>query len=388
MIDFELSEKQAELRERVSDFIRQKIIPIEEEVGQSQVDDALRVRLNGLAKEAGLFAPHVPEQFGGMGLNHIDMSLVFEEAGYSLLGPIALHCAAPDEGNMNMLSKVANDAQKERFLVPLARGDIRSCFAMTEPHPGAGSDPSLLATTARKDGSDYIINGTKWLITGAEGTGFYIIMARPEDDEKGRQATMFLADASAQGIRVERQIPTTDRTFTGGHGVVTFENLRVPETDILGAFGKGFQYAQVRLAPARLTHCMRWLGAAKRTHDIAIQYAKERTAFSKKLIDHEGVGFLLADNEIDLHQCRLAIWHTAWILDQGAEAGQASSMTKVFCSERLDRIADRSQQVLGGLGVTHDTAVAQIATEIRAFRIYDGASEVHRWSLAKAIARR
>lgn len=388
MIDFELSAEQTDLKESVSRFIRETILPIEAEVGQSQVDDTLRVRLNGLAREAALFAPHVPEAFGGMGLSHIDMSLAFEEAGYSLLGPIALHCAAPDEGNMNMLAKVANEAQGEKFLRPLARGDVRSCFAMTEPQPGAGSDPSLMVTTARKDGNDYIINGTKWLITGAEGTGFFIIMARPENDEKGRQATMFLADASSPGIHIERQIPTTDRTFTGGHGVVAFKNLRVPETDILGEFGKGFQYAQVRLAPARLTHCMRWLGAAKRTHDIAVQYAKERTAFSKKLIDHEGVGFLLADNEIDLHQCRLAIWHTAWLLDQGAEAGQASSMTKVFCSERLDRVADRSQQVLGGLGVTHDTVVAQIATEIRAFRIYDGPSEVHRWSLAKAIARR
>ena len=388
MIDFSLTSQQADMKAQIEAFIADKVVPIETAFGPNQVDDALRRELNELAKQAGVFAPHVPREYGGMGLNHIDISIAFEAAGYSLLGPIAMHCAAPDEGNMNMLAQVASDPQKERFLRPLANGDMRSSFAMTEPHPGAGSDPSLMATTAVQDGNDYVINGQKWLITGADGAGFFIIMAASPNPDGGRNlATMFFADADTPGIEVERHVPTTDRTFTGGHGVVNFKDVRVPASDILGEFGKGFQYAQVRLAPARLTHCMRWLGAAKRTHDIALAYAKQRTAFSKPLIDHEGVGFMLADNEIDIHQCRMAIWHSAWLLDNGDEGGRTSSMTKVFCSERLDRIADRSQQIMGGLGVTHDTVVAQIATEVRAFRIYDGPSEVHRWSLAKKLAR-
>lgn len=322
-----------------------------------------------------------------MGLNHIDCSIVFMAAGYSLFGPVAMNCAAPDEGNMNLMYRVGSDEQKARWLAPLAAGETRSCFCMTEPPPGAGSDPSLMQTTYRRDGDDFVISGRKWLITGANGAGFAIIMARPQDPEQGGAATMFLTDMDATGITIERDVATVDRTFTGGHGEVVFDGLRVPSSAILGAEGEGFRYAQVRLAPARLTHCMRWWGAAKRCHDIATEYAKTRQAFGGNLIEHEGVGFLLADNEIDLHTSKLTIWHTAWLLDQGEKGGRESSLAKVACSEALDRITDRSQQILGGLGVTHDSVVAQIATEMRGFRIYDGPSEVHRWSLAKRLAR-
>lgn len=252
---------------------------------------------------------------------------------------------------------------------------------MTEPDPGAGSDPSMLATTATPDGDDYVIHGRKWFITGAEGAAFAIIMARLPD---GR-ATMFLADMDRPGISIERAMGSLDTCFPGGHGVVRFDGLRVPAADILGALGEGFKYAQVRLAPARLTHCMRWLGAVRRAHDVAVDYARRRQAFGKALAQHEGVGFMLADNELDLHVTRLAVWHSAWVLDQGGLGLHSSSQTKVIASEAIWRVADRCVQVLGGQGVTHETIVARIFADVRAFRIYDGPSEVHRWSLAKRI---
>lgn len=393
MIDFALSAHQQELRARTEAFVRDTIIPLEQPGEPARIDDDFRRELNRLAADAGLLAPHVPTEWGGMGLDHVTMSEVFIAAGYSLLGPLALNCFAPDEGNMNLLAKVATPDQKERWLQPLATGEIRSCFSMTEPSPGAGSDPRSMQTTVEQDGDEFVVNGTKWLITGANGAGFTIVMARnigadQDDDGAGRQATMLLADMDTPGISVERQVATVDRTYPGGHPVVRFDNVRIPSEHVLGEVGRGFQYAQVRLAPARLTHCMRWHGAAQRAHDIATDYANQRQAFGKPLIDHEGVGFQLADNAIDLHQSRLAIWHTAWLLDQGKDAGQASSMAKVFCSEAQQRVVDRSQQILGGMGFTHETPVAQIASEIRGFRIYDGPSEVHRWSIARRLKHR
>lgn len=393
MIDFELTTQQQELKARTEAFIRDKIIPLEHQGEPQRIEDGFRREMNALAAEAGLLAPHVPTKWGGLGLDHVTMSEVFIAAGYSLLGPLALNCFAPDEGNMNLLSKVATPEQNERWLRPLVAGEIRSCFAMTEPMPGAGSDPRSMKTTVERDGDEFVVNGTKWLITGAHGAGFVIIMARniagdAGDNESGHQATMLMTDMDTPGISVEREVATLDRTFVGGHPVLRFENVRIPVENVLGEVGKGFQYAQVRLAPARLTHCMRWHGAAQRAHDIATAYANQREAFGKPLLDHEGVGFMLADNEMDLHQSRLAIWHTAWVLDQGDDARKESSMAKVLCSEAQDRVVDRSQQILGGLGFTHDTVVAQIATEIRGFRIYDGPSEVHRWSIARQLRQR
>jgi acyl-CoA dehydrogenase len=384
MIDFSLSPEQEALRARVAAFIREQVIPLERDSRQGPHGpaDDFRRELNALARAAEVLAPHVGKEWGGLGLDHVSCAIVFEAAGYSPIGPIAMNCSAPDEGNMHMLELIATPAQKERFLRPLAAGETRSCFAMTEPAPGAGADPNLLLTEARLDGDAYLINGCKWLITGARGAAFAIIMARTEEG-----ATMFLSDMSASGIRIDRILDTIDQGFAGGHAVLQFENLRVPAENVLGALGEGFKYAQVRLAPARLTHCMRWLGAAGRAHDIARHYAAKRRAFGKTLGEHEGVGFMLADNEMDMHQCRLAIWHCAWLLDQGRSAGSASSMAKVICSEALFRVADRCVQILGGLGVTHDTVVERIFREIRAFRIYDGPSETHRWALARRALR-
>ncbi len=385
MIDFSLPPTLAELQDRTRAFVRDHCLPAEQDPRQDRhgPHDELRRELNAKASAAGLLAPQVSPGFGGLGLTHTARAVIFEEAGYSLLGPLAMNLAAPDEGNMHLLEAVATPAQKERYLRPLAQGKTRSCFAMTEPPPGAGSDPAALATTAVRDGEDYLLNGEKWFTTGAYGAAFAIVMARGEDGA----ATMFLADLPSSGIHLVRQMNSLDQGFPGGHAVLRIEGLRLPAAAILGELGQGFRYAQIRLAPARLTHCMRWLGAARRAHDVATSYARTRQAFGRPLAEHEGVGFMLADNAMDLRTSRLLIWHTAWLLDQGERAGADSSIAKVVCSEAIYRIADRCVQVLGGAGVTDETVVERIFREVRGFRIYDGPSEVHRWSLAQKIAR-
>ena len=382
-MDFSLSVDLVDLRDRTRSFIAEEVIPLEGESGQTRhgPTEELRTELVGRARKAGLLTPHASREMGGLGLSHIAKALVFEEAGYSPLGPIALNIHAPDEGNIHLMEEVATEAQRERWLRPQVEGHTRSCFAMTEPPPGAGADPSMLQTSAVRDGDDYLINGSKWFITGAEGSAYAIIMARMEDGS----ATMFLTDTDKPGFVIERAMDAMDSCFTGGHSVLAFENLRVPASDVLGEVGKGFRYAQVRLGPARLTHCMRWLGQARRAHDIATDYARRRQAFGQPLGAHEGVGFMLADNDIDLHTSRLHIWHTAWLLDKGERVNFESSRAKVVCSEAEWRVVDRCVQILGGQGVTGETVVARIFSDMRAFRIYDGPSEVHRWSMAKKI---
>jgi acyl-CoA dehydrogenase len=391
VIDFSLTPELEALRARTAAFVHDVVIPTEADPRQGPhgPTDELRADLVAEAREAGLLSPHVGKAYGGLGLDHVGKAIVFEEAGYSMLGPVALNIAAPDEGNMHLLEVVADSEQKERFLRPLAEGRTRSMFAMTEPDGGAGSDPSMLVTTAREqaDGS-FLVKGRKWLITGAEGAAFAIVMARTFD-RNGTDvgATMFLSDADAPGIDIVEVLDTMDTNMVGGHSVVDFADLRVEPNMVLGAVGAGFRYAQVRLAPARLTHCMRWLGAARRCHDIATAYAKERHAFGKPIGSHEGVGFQLADNLTDMQTARLLIWHCAWVLDQGGQAREESSMAKLYCSEVLGRVVDRCVQVLGGSGITSRTVVARIYRDIRAFRIYDGPSEVHRWSLARGALR-
>jgi acyl-CoA dehydrogenase len=375
-----------ELAEKVKTFVVDKIIPYEKDKRWTAhgPTDELRIEMNALARQAGVFAPHVPTEFGGRALSQIGQALVFEAAGYSILGPTAIHCASPDEGNIHLLDVVARPDQRERFLKRMATGQIRSIFCMTEPG-GAGSDPSLLQSTARLDGNEWVINGRKWLITGAQGAGCAIIMAKNEGGPMHGHATLFLTDLPDPAIKIERTLDTMDSSFTGGHGVIEIKDLRLPADAVLGEIGKGFRYAQVRLAPARLSHCMRWLGSAIRANDIATAYARERVAFGKKLGEHEGVSFMLADNAMDIHMARLAIWHTAWVLDKGERGSNESSMSKVVCSEAIARVADRCLQILGGLGITRDTVVERIFRDTRAFRIYDGPSEVHRWALGARI---
>ena len=385
-INFAPPTELVELAARTKAFVIDKVIPYEKDPRWTShgPTDELRLELNALAKAAGVFAPHVPKEFGGRALNQVGRALVFEAAGYSMLGPMAIHCASPDEGNIHLLDVVARPDQRDHFLKPLAEGTVRSCFCMTEPG-GAGSDPGMLMSTARQDGNEWVINGTKWLITGADNAGWAIIMAKLEGGPMNGHATLFLADLPNPAIKIERTLDTIDSSFTGGHAVISFTDLRLPADAVLGEIGKGFRYAQVRLAPARLSHCMRWLGSANRAQDIATDYARKREAFGKKLGEHEGVSFMLADNLMDIHLARLSIWHTAWMLDRGERASNESSMSKVICSEAIARVADRSMQILGGLGMTRDTVVERIFRDTRAFRIYDGPSEVHRWALGARI---
>lgn len=382
-MNLELSMEIRRLRDRTRRFVAEEVIPFEDDpraVGRHGPSEDLRRELIERARSAGLLTPHASVEMGGQGLSHLGKAVVFEEAGYSRLGPTAMNIHAPDEGNIHLMEAVASDAQKERWLRPQVSGQIRSCFAMTEPD-GAGSDPGMLSTLATPDGDGFLINGRKWFITGADGADYVIVMARMEDGS----ATMFVTDMDHPGIRLERNMETMDSCFTGGHGVLVFENLHVGRDNVLGKLGKGFRYAQVRLAPARLTHCMRWLGQARRAQDIAADYARKRCAFGKSLAEHQGVGFMLANNEIDLHTARLHIWHTAALLDRGERANFESSRAKVACSEAEWRVVDRCVQILGGQGVTGETAVMRIFTDMRAFRIYDGPNEVHLWSLARKI---
>ena len=391
MIDFSLPSELVELRDRVRIFIEEKIVPLESDARQTPhgPTEEMRLEMVAMARKAGLLSPHGPKEYGGLGLDHRGMAVVFEAAGWSTLGPLALNIQAPDEGNTNLLNQVATPAQKKKYLEPLVRGEIRTVFSMTEPDGGAGADPSLMKTTARQVGEDWVIDGIKWLITGAPGADINIVMARSVV-AAGRDvgATMFLVDMDAPGFRIVRMLDTIDSNSPGGHCVVEFKGVKVGPERILGEVGAGFRYAQVRLGPARLTHCMRWLGSAARAHSVAVDYAKRRQSFGQRIGDHQGVGFMLADNEIEMNLCRLSIWHCAWLLDQHDRARDETSMAKVFCSEALGRVVDRSLQILGGLGITRDTVVERIYRDIRPFRIYDGPSEVHRHALARRIMNR
>jgi len=369
---------------RVEAFVREVVVPYEKDprcLPHGPADE-LVFELKDLARKAGVLTPHILPD--GRHLNQRETAIVLRASGVSPLGPLAVNTMAPDEGNMYLLGKVASPEQKERFLKPLVEGRARSAFFMTEPASdnGAGSDPSMMLTTARLDGNHWLINGRKAFITGAQGAKVGIVMAKSDDG-----ACMFLVELPDPAIRIERVLDTIDSSMPGGHAVVAIDNLRVPADQMLGASGEGFKYAQIRLSPARLSHCMRWHGACVRANEIATDYAVKRHAFGKALIDHEGVGFQLADNLIDLKQSELMIDWCAGVLDTGSLGTAESSMAKVAVSEALFRVADRCVQVMGGTGVTGDTIVEQVFREIRSFRIYDGPTEVHKWSLAKKIKR-
>lgn len=389
MIDFAIPAELAAERDRVRQFVIDKIVPYERDprLTAHGPTDELRQELVELARAEKLLTIQAPVELGGRGLSHIEQAVLYEAAGWSTLGPVAMNCAAPDEGNMFLLSKVANAEQVERYLQPVIDGHQRSVFAMTEPG-GAGSDPNQLATEATFDGENFTINGLKWLITGADGAKTWIIMARlAENPHLPEGPTLFMCDGDNPGIVIERVMNTMDRNYVGGHAVVRFDNLVLPKDAVLGETGQALRYAQLRLAPARLTHCMRWLGAAERTQSIAIDYAKTRTAFGKPIGEHQGVSFMLADNEIALHQCRLTIWHACWLMDQGEKARHESSIAKSFVSEELFKVTDRCVQVLGGIGISDETVVEMIFRDMRAFRLYDGPTEVHKYAIGRKILR-
>ncbi|MDX3670741.1 acyl-CoA dehydrogenase family protein [Streptomyces europaeiscabiei] len=391
-IQFDVDPTVAQLAASTSAFVHDVVIPAERACGGSvhEAPEDLRQTLQKGAREAGVFAPHVPTRWGGHGLDLRGQAVVFEAAGYSLLGPLALNCAAPDEGNMHLLEKVATEDQKERCLRPLAAGEVRSCFAMTEPAPGAGADPRSLRTTATRIPGGWRIDGRKWFISGARGAGFAIVMARTSGnpgDPGG--ATMFLVDAGAPGMTIVRDIETLDEALFAGHSEIVFDGCVVGEDQVLGEVGQGFAGAQVRLGPARMTHCMRWLGAARRAQDVALERAGSRMAFGSVLGDLGMVQQMLADSEIDIEASRALILRTAWELDTGsAAAAQLTSVSKTFVAEAVNRVVDRAVQICGALGISAaDAPLARLLREVRPFRIYDGPSETHRFAIARRALR-
>lgn len=385
MVASQLTQRALEIGANVERFVRDVVIPYEKDPRRDHHGaplDELVYEMREKARAAGVLTPHILAD--GSHLTQLETAYVLQKSGLSPLGPLAVNTMAPDEGNMYLIGHVGTPEIKERFLKPLVEGRARSAFFMTEPaaENGAGSDPSMMKTTCKLDGNHWVINGRKAFITGAEGASVGIVMAKADEG-----ACMFLVDLPDPAIRIEHVPNTIDSSMPGGHATVIIDNLRVPADQMLGVAGEGFKYAQIRLSPARLSHCMRWHGCCERAHEIASDYANRREAFGKPLIDHEGVGFMLAENLIDLKQAQLMIDWCASVLDTGSLGTVESSMTKVAVSEALMRIADRCVQVMGGTGVTDATIVEQIFREVRAFRIYDGPTEVHKWSLAKKIRR-
>jgi acyl-CoA dehydrogenase len=379
----------AELAKRTAAFVRDVVVPVEERQAGVVRDEATRAELQRAARDAAVFAPHVGVEYGGHGLDMRGRAAVFEEAGYSLLGPLALNIAAPDEGNMHLLEAVATAEQKQRYLQPLAAGEVRSCFAMTEPAPGAGSDPAALTTRAERLPGGWRIEGRKWFITGADGAAFAICMARTSGAPGDRGgATMFLVDADNAGMKLVRHIDTLDETLYGGHLEVAFDGCVVPDDAVLGAVDEGYRYAPVRLGPARMTHCMRWLGIARRAQDIAVGRARERKLFGSRLADLGMVQAMIADNEIDIAASRGLILQACWELDRGDPAAQATAIAKTFTAEAVWRVVDRAVQICGSLGISGDVLLGRFLREVRPFRIYDGPSETHRWAIARRVTGR
>jgi acyl-CoA dehydrogenase len=389
-MDFTPSPRATETAARVRAFVRERVIPLEREATTPDGLPAEQLAaLRDAARAAGIYGPQLPPEYGGLGLSLLECCPVFEEAGHSLLGPLALHCAAPDEGTMHLLLLAANAEQQARYLRPLAEGRIRSCFAMTEPAPGAGSDPTMIRTRAERRGDQWVINGHKWYATGGDGAAFYLVMARTDPDAQAAEGcTLFLIDAGTPGLRVVRRIEGLTVATPGGHCEIIFEDCAVASGQVLGAPGQGFRLAQLRLGPARLTHCMRWTGAAQRALDIAAARAREREAFGVTLAQHGAVQHMLADSAIELQAGRLMILHAAWLLAQGGEARVETSACKVFVAEAVHRVIDRAIQICGALGVSDDLPLADMYREARAFRIYDGPSEVHRMVVARSVVRR
>ena len=380
-----MTERAQTIAAKVETFIHDIVIPYESDPrakGHHGPSDELVMEMRAKARDAGVLTPHILA--GGEHLTQRETATILIRTGLSPLGPLACNTMAPDEGNMYLLGHKASPEQKDRFLKPLVEGQARSAFLMTEPAEdnGAGSDPSMMITTCRRDGDAWIINGRKRFITGYQGARVGIVMAKSDDG-----ACMFLVDLPDPAITIDHVPDTIDSSMPGGHATLTIKDMRVPASQMLGESGEGFKYAQVRLSPARLSHCMRWLGCCIRAQEIATAYACKRQAFGKLLIDHEGVGFMLAENLILLKQAELMIDWCAAVLDTGSLGTAESSMAKVAVSEALMKIADNCVQVIGGTGVTGETVVEQIFREIRAFRIYDGPTEVHKWSLAKKIKR-
>jgi acyl-CoA dehydrogenase len=385
VIDFEIPADLEDVRSRVAGFVRDEVLPVEPGVDEATFDSVL-TDLRKKAHEAGLWTPHLPPAWGGLGLGALGMALVSQELGVSGLASLALNVMAPDEGNMHLLLEAGTPEQQERYLKPLAAGEIRSCFAMTE-RDVASSDPRQLRTTAVRDGDEWVIDGEKWFASGADGAAFGIVVALSEPDEEKphRRYSLFVVDADNPGWTVVRDIAVMGSHGPGGHCEVRLEGCRVPADAMLGGAGMGFVLSQKRLGMGRIGHAMRWIGVAQRALDLAAGRAVEREAFGRRLAEHEGVNFQLADSAIELYASRLMVLHAAWKIDRGLEHRQEISMVKAFVSEALGRIVDRALQVYGASGISHDLPLARYYQDARAARIYDGPSEVHRMLIARNL---
>jgi len=340
--------------------------------------DATLAELRPLARQYGLYLPQLPKDCGGQGYGWVELAELLEVIGQSYLGPAALNCAAPDQPNMISLLRQGTVAQRERYLGPLTAGVLRSCFAMTEPAPGAGSDPSMLRTIASRTQTGWVIDGHKWFITGAVGADFAVVLAQTAEGP-----TQFIVDMGNPGVELVRPIHSLDPHAIGGHGELRFQACYVDNDAVLGEVGQGLAYAQLRLEPARLSHCMRLMGRASRALEIAQRYVSERESFGQRLAELQQIQAMVADSHIELHACRLMVRDCAQRMDAGLSVKTESAMTKVFVSEALNRVADRAAQMTGALGMADDEAIALIVRELRPFRIYDGASELHRATLGR-----
>ncbi|MEC7571573.1 MAG: acyl-CoA dehydrogenase family protein [Pseudomonadota bacterium] len=390
-MDFTLPPAIEEARRRARQFVEDEVLPVEND--PANYDDHENITLAALrplrakAKAAGLWAPQMPTERGGMGLPTIGMAAVYEEMNRSIFGPVAINCAAPDDGNMFVLNRIGTEEQKTKWLQPIIDGDIHSSFVMTEPHPGSGSDPSMMLTKAEPIGnSKWRIAGRKWYITGAESATHFILMARTSDDaRKGLTAFMFHKDQP--GWRIVRRIPIMGPEEHGGHCEIEFDGLEIDDSDRLMEVGDGLKLTQIRLGTARLTHCMRWLGLAKRSMEIARDYVEKREGFGSKLIDRESVQIKLGEVAHEIEMGRLIVMKAAWKLDQGDFARQEVSMAKIHVADTLHKAVDTAIQLNGARGYSKDTVLEWIYRYARQARLVDGASEVHKMVLARFYRR-
>lgn len=367
---------------RVRRFVDEVAIPAESPAIARDVAalDRCVARLRIQAREAGLYTPQLPVEWGGLGLGWRALAQVLEEAGRGFLGPAALNCAAPDQPNMLTLLRLGSPEQQDRYLAPLVRGERRACFAMTEPAPGAGSDPSMLRTRAERRGAGWVLNGHKQFISGGVGADFALVLARTDTG-----ATLFLVPADTPGYRVVRDIGMVTGYQIGGHAEILLQDCEVGDESVLGEPGRGLEYAQLRLEPARLSHCMRYIGRARRALETAQAYVVRRESFGSRLADLQQIQAMVADSHIDLHAARLMTLDCAGRMDEGLSVKQHSAMAKVFVSEAVNRVADRAVQMMGASGLSDDTPVSMVWQEMRPFRIYDGANELHRATLARRL---
>jgi acyl-CoA dehydrogenase len=383
-IDFSFPPELEALRAKVREFIDTVVRPLEDQLDESNRDALVStvIKMRKEAHERGLWLPHMPKEYGGMGLGHVAMAAVSAEAARARFGPFALNAQAPDEGNMHTLLHWASDEQKERYLRPLCEGRVRSCFAMTEPEV-AGSDPTLIQTRAELRGDHWVINGHKWFISGARGARFAILIARTEDAPEIPQAgnSAFLVDLPSEGWEIVRDVETMSGSHN--HCEIRIRDLRVPAENLLGGRGQGHLLGQARLGPARLAHCMRWLGQAETALDMMVKRSLERFAHGSLLAEKQGIQWMIADSAMELYQSKLMVLHAAYLIDTGADFRSEVSMTKHFVANALNRIVDRAIQVHGALGYSTDTPLASMAQHARWARFADGADEVHQWRIAQ-----